>query len=63
VVKRKGLTESNTETSKVPIIVKRIMIDIVVTIGPMEFSANTDKQIDKVEIVSKAKYATAKLNP
>ena len=39
------------------------MIDIVVTIGPMEFSANTDKQIDKVEIVSNAKYATAKLNP
>ena len=55
VVKRKGLMESKTETSKVPIIVKRMMMDIVLTIGPMEFSANADKQMDKVEIVNKAK--------
>lgn len=55
VVKRKGLMESKTETSKVPIIVKRMMMDMVLTIGPMEFSAKADKQIDKVEIVSKAK--------
>jgi hypothetical protein len=63
VVKRKGFIESKTETSKVPIIVKRMMIDIVLTIGPMEFSAKADKQMDKVEIVSNAKYATPKLNP
>jgi hypothetical protein len=63
VVNRKGLMESNTETSKEPMMVKRMMIDIVVTIGPMEFSAKADRQMDKVEIVNKAKYATAKLQP
>jgi hypothetical protein len=46
---------SKTETSKEPIIVKRIMMAIVETIGPIEFSANADKQIDKVEIVKSAK--------
>ena len=55
VVNKKGLMESKTETSKVPIIVKRMIIAIVLTIGPIEFSANADKQMDKVEIVSKAK--------
>lgn len=55
VVNKKGLIESNTETSKVPMIVKRMIMDIVLTIGPIEFSANADKQIDKVEIVNNAR--------
>jgi hypothetical protein len=55
VVNKKGLMESKTETSSVPMMVNRIMIDMVLTIGPMEFSANADKQMDNVEIVSKAK--------
>jgi hypothetical protein len=63
VVNKNGLIESNTETSNVPMMVNRMIMDIVLTIGPMEFSANADRQIDKVEIVSNAKYATPKLNP
>ena len=55
VVNKNGLIESNTETSKVPMMVKRMIIDIVLTIGPIEFSANADKQMDKVEIVNNAK--------
>ena len=55
VVNRYGLMLSKTDTSKEPIIVKRMIIAIVETIGPMEFSANADKQIDKVEIVKSAK--------
>ena len=63
VVNKYGLMLSKTETSKEPIIVNKIIIDIVETIGPIEFSANAERQMDKVEIVNNAKYATKKLNP
>ena len=58
VVNKKGLMLSKTVTSSVPIMVKRMMIAIVATIGPMEFSANADRQIDKEETVNNARKAT-----
>ena len=42
-------------TSSVPMIVNKIMIPIVVTIGPIEFSEKQDKVSDKVAIITKAK--------
>jgi hypothetical protein len=53
VVNKNGLTESNTLTSKVFIIVNRIMIDIVTTIGPIELSVKQDNAVDKVATVTK----------
>ena len=55
VVNKKGFIESKTETSKDPIMVNKIMIAMVLTMGPIEFSAKADRQIDKVEMVNKAK--------
>ena len=63
VVNKKGLIFSKTETSKDPIMVKRIITAIVETIGPIEFSANAEKQIDKEDTVSNDKKATIKLKP
>ena len=50
-------------TSRLPIIVNKIITDIVATIGPIEFSVNADKQIDKDDTVNKAKNATQNPNP
>ena len=44
-------------------IVNKIMIAIVETIGPIELSVKADRQIETEETVSKDKYATIKLNP
>jgi len=63
VVNRKGLILSKTETSKDPIMVKRMIIAIVDTMGPMELSAKADKQMESVEIVSRERNATKKLRP
>ena len=46
VVNKKGLILWKTETSIDPIIVNKIITAIVETIGPIEFSANAEKQID-----------------
>lgn len=51
VVNKKGFTFSNTETSIVPIMVNKIITAIVETIGPIEFSANAEKQIETDETV------------
>jgi len=53
VVNKYGFIVSKTVTSIVPIMVNNIMIAMVVTMGPMLFSAKADRQIDKVETVSK----------
>ena len=58
VVNKKGLTESKTWTSKVPIMVNNNIMDIVVTIGPIELSVKQDRQIDKELTVNSAKNAT-----
>ena len=55
VVNKNFLIESKTVTSKEPIMVKRIMIPMVVTIGPIEFSAKADRQIEREDTVNKAK--------
>ena len=47
--------ELKLETSKEPIIVKRIITDIVETIGPIELSENTEKQMDIEAIAKSAK--------
>lgn len=63
VVNKNFFIESKTVTSNEPIMVKRIMIPMVETIGPIEFSAKADRQIEREDTVSKAKYATIKLQP
>jgi hypothetical protein len=63
VVNKNFFIESKTVTSKEPIMVKRIMIPIVETIGPIEFSAKADRQIEREDTVNRAKYATIKLQP
>ena len=55
VVNKNFFIESKTVTSKEPIMVKRIMIPMVVTIGPIEFSAKADRQIEREDTVNKAK--------
>lgn len=55
VVNKNFFIESKTVTSKDPIIVNRIIIPIVETIGPIEFSAKADRQIEREDTVSKAK--------
>ena len=49
VVNKKGLIFWKTETSIDPIIVNKIITAIVETIGPIEFSAKAEKQIDTEE--------------
>ena len=39
-----------------------MIIPMVETIGPIEFSAKADKQIESDETVNSAKYATKKLH-
>ena len=46
VVINNGWMDWNNGTSREPIIVNKIMTAMVVTIGPMEFSEKTEKQID-----------------
>ena len=58
VVNKKGLTESKTWTSSVPIMVNNKMMDMVVTIGPIELSVKHDRQMDKELTVNRAKNAT-----
>ena len=55
VVNKNGLIESKTETSKDPMMVNKMIMAMVLTIGPIEFSAKAERQMDKVEIVSKAR--------
>ena len=63
VVNKYGLIESKTVTSKLPIMVNTMIIAIVATIGPIEFSAKADKQIESVATVKSAKNATQKPSP
>jgi hypothetical protein len=63
VVNKYGFMLSNTVTSKVPMIVNKMIIAMVATIGPTEFSAKADKQIDNVATVKRDKNATQKPNP
>lgn len=63
VVKRYGLMLSNTVTSKLPMMVNNIIIAIVETIGPMEFSANADNAMESVETVKSDKNATQNPSP
>ena len=58
VVNNNGLTESNTWTSKVPIMVNNKIMDMVVTIGPIELSVKHDRQMDNELTVKSAKKAT-----
>lgn len=60
VVNKKGRMLSNTDTSSVPIIVKKMITAIVLTIGPIEFSEKHDKVVAKVAMVIRAKYDTQK---
>ena len=55
--------ESKTVTSKVPIMVNRMIIAMVETIGPTEFSAKADKQIERVATVNSDKKATQNPKP
>ena len=55
VVNKNGVTESKTETSKDPMMVNKMIIAMVLTIGPIEFSAKAERQMDKVEMVRKAR--------
>ena len=63
VVNKKGLILWKTETSIDPIIVNKIITAIVETIGPIEFSAKAEKQIETEETVKSDKKATIKLKP
>ena len=58
VVNRSGVIFSNTGTSSVPMIVKRIIRPIVDTIGPIELSEKQEKVNESVAIIIKARYAT-----
>ena len=58
VVNKKGRMGSKTATSRVPIIVKKMIIAIVLTMGPMEFSEKHDRVVAKVAMVIRAKYDT-----
>jgi hypothetical protein len=60
VVNNQGRTLSKMLTSSVPMIVNKMMMDIVVTIGPIELSEKHDRQMESEETVSKAKNATEK---
>ncbi len=44
-------------------IVNKMIIDIVETIGPIEFSAKADKVIERVETVNRDKKATQNPSP
>ena len=63
VVIKNGWIASKVGTSSVPIIVNNIITAIVLTIGPIEFSENTEKQIDIVAMDNKDKYAKQKPKP
>ena len=60
VVNKYGFNELNAEISIDPIIVNKIIIAIVETIGPIELSEKTDKQMDREEIVKSDKKETQK---
>ena len=47
--------ELKLETSKEPMIVKSIITDIVDTMGPIELSENTEKQIDMEAMAKSAR--------
>ena len=52
VVNKKGRIESKTGTSNVPIMVNKMIIPIVETIGPIEFSEKQDKVKASVAIIT-----------
>lgn len=60
VVNKYGLMLSKTGTSSVPIMVNKIIIDMVVTIGPIELSEKQESIIDSVATVANAKNAITK---
>ena len=55
VVNNQGLTWSNTLTSRVPMMVKRIITAIVDTMGPIELSAKAENAMDSVAMVMSAR--------
>ena len=57
VVSRKGCKLLKLDTSREPIIVNKIITAIVLTIGPMELSEKTEKQIDMVATANNERYA------
>lgn len=63
VVIKKGWIASKVGTSNVPIIVNNMITAIVLTIGPIELSEKTEKQIDIVAIDKSDKYAKQNAKP
>ena len=61
VVSKKGCKLLKLDTSIEPIIVNKIITAIVLTIGPIELSEKTEKQIDMVATANNERYA--KPNP
>lgn len=55
VVSKKGCTLLKLGTSRDPIIVNRIITAIVLTIGPIELSENTEKHMDIVAMDNRDK--------
>lgn len=54
---------AKTETSKVPIMVNKMITDMVETMGPTLFLAKAEKASDKVATVHKARKAMRSANP
>ena len=63
VVIKKGWIASKVGTSKVPMIVNNMITAMVLTIGPMELSEKTEKQIDMVAMDKSDKYAKQNAKP
>ena len=60
VVSNKGCKLLKLDTSREPIIVNKIITAIVLTIGPIELSEKTEKQIDMVATAHNERYANPK---
>ena len=58
-----GFIASKTETSKVPIMVNKMITDMVETMGPTLFLANAENARDKVATVHKARNAMSSAKP
>ena len=60
VVNKNGRMLSKIDTSNVPMMVNKMMMDMVATIGPTELSEKQERAMDRVATVFKAKNATEK---
>ena len=63
VVNKYGLTESNSGASKVPMMVKTIIMAIAVTMGVIELSIIQESILDKDAINTKDREAIRKAYP